>query len=257
MLTLLSPAKRLLIPSSPYTGLTTKPVLNQQAVELAKLMKKKSAEEIGKLMSISKELSVLNYERFQEFDLNHASEHNSYPAGLLFQGDVYQGLEAGDWSAADFDYAQDHLGILSGLYGLLKPLDLIQPYRLEMGIRLKNPKGANLYDFWRDSITKTLNQHLKLQKNPVLINLASNEYFKAVDARQIEYPIVTVNFYENKNNEIEMIGVYAKKARGIMARYIIKNRVHSIDEIKKFKEEGYVLSTQSSSGEHLDFIRKH
>ncbi len=255
MLTLLSPAKKLLSVLKPYTNETTEPLLITKATVLAKLMKSKSVDDIAKLMSLSSDLAELNYQRYQHFHMNDNAV--SYPALFLFQGDVYQGLSASTWREDDVDYSQSHLGILSGLYGFLRPLDLIQPYRLEMGVKLVNPKGNTLYDYWQDIIAKALNKHLASDPNPVLINLASNEYFKAVDVKKINYPIVTINFYEQKNNEIKMIGIYAKKARGLMAKYMMQNRIDTIEEIKSFSEAGYQFNASSSSEHHLDFIRVH
>lgn len=258
MLTLLSPAKKLLKDFKTYTHHTSQPVLIKKAIELAYLMKSKSIEEISTLMTLSKDLAVLNFERYQQFsfDLNPPATQ-SYPALFLFQGDVYQGLQATSWDKAAVEYSQDHLAILSGLYGVLKPLDLIQPYRLEMGVRLNNPCGNNLYDFWKNSITHELNQQLKQHANPLLINLASTEYFKSVDVKILEYPAITINFYEQKNNEIKMVGIHAKKARGCMAKFIMQNHIDTLEQIKTFKEMGYYFNKDSSTATHIDFVRVH
>lgn len=255
MLTLLSPAKKLLAISKPYSSSMTEPLLLKKALKLVKIMKSKSREQIASLMDLSQDLATLNYDRYQHFSTKALNPALSYPALFLFQGDVYQGLQASGWSSMDVEYAQSHLGILSGLYGLLKPLDGIQPYRLEMGVRLINPCGNSLYDYWSETITKTLNQHLALHDNPVLLNLASNEYFKVVDLKKMKYPVVTINFYERKNDEIKMIGIFAKKARGLMAKYIIQQRIEHLDQLKAFKESGYQFNEESSSDGHLNFIR--
>ena len=255
MLTLLSPAKKLLTISQPYTNETSQPLLIKKTIKIAKIMKSQSVEQIAALMNLSKDLAVLNYDRYQKFKFNDNQTNHFYPALFLFQGDVYQGLQAANWKDSDIEYSQSHLGILSGLYGFLKPLDNIQPYRLEMGVRLANPCGANLYDFWNEPVTKLLNQQLEVQSNPVLINLASTEYFKVVDVKKLKYPVVTINFYERKNNEIKMIGIHAKKARGVMAKYIMQNRIDNLDHLKDFTELGYLFSKESSSEYHLDFIR--
>ncbi|BCA95308.1 UPF0246 protein [Legionella antarctica] len=255
MLTLLSPAKKLSTFTKPYPGKTSNPQLLNKTIKLARIMKSQTAEQIATLMDLSKNLAVLNYNRYQEFSLKESSMTHSYPALFLFQGDVYQGLQASSWTADEIDYAQSHLAILSGLYGLLKPLDEIQPYRLEMGVRLANPGGANLYEFWRDPVTKLLNQQLALQDNPILINLASIEYFKVVDDKKIKYPIITINFYERKNNEIKMIGIYAKKARGVMAKFIMQHRIDNLQHLKEFSELDYGFSKEHSSEAHLSFIR--
>ncbi|MCL9684606.1 peroxide stress protein YaaA [Legionella maioricensis] len=255
MLTLLSPAKKLLSIAKPYSGNTSQPLLIKKAVKLAKIMKSQSIEQIAALMDLSKELAVLNYDRYQQFSFKESSMPHSYPALFLFQGDVYQGLQASSWTAEEIDYSQSHLGILSGLYGFLKPLDEIQPYRLEMGVRLANPCGANLYDFWREPVTKVLNQQLALQDNPLLINLASAEYFKVVDEKKIKSPIITINFYEQKNNEIKMIGIHAKKARGVMAKFIMHHRIEHLEHLKDFTELDYRFSKEHSSESHLSFVR--
>ena len=255
MLTLLSPAKKLLTISKPHRSETSYPLLLKKTIKLAKIMKSQSVEQIAALMHLSKELAVLNYNRYQQFSLKESSTTQSYPALFLFQGDVYQGLQASSWSADEIDYSQSHLGILSGLYGFLRPLDEIQPYRLEMGVRLANPGGANLYDFWREPVTKLLNQQLALQDNPLLINLASAEYFKVVDSKKIKSPIITINFYERKNNEMKMIGIYAKKARGVMAKFIMQHRVDNLEHLKDFTELDYRFSKEHSSDAHLSFIR--
>lgn len=255
MLTLISPAKKLLPQFPTYTKKATQPQFLTHTLQLAQIMKKKSAKKIAQLMDLSHDLASLNHQRYQEFALSE-NPANAYPAIFLFQGDVYQGLQAADWTAQNINYAQKHLGILSGLYGLLKPLDMIQPYRLEMGIRLANPAGANLYDFWRALITESVNKQLAASSNPVLINLASEEYFKVVDKKILQFPLVTINFCEQKEDELKMIGIYAKKARGIMAKYIIQQQIDSVEGLKKFNESGYCFSKERSSTTHLDFIRR-
>ncbi|HAT1772794.1 TPA: peroxide stress protein YaaA [Legionella pneumophila] len=257
MLTLLSPAKKLLSISKPYPKETSNPLLLDKALQLVKIMKSKSVEQIADLMDLSRQLSELNYERYQDFDLKNNPMNHSYPALFLFQGDVYQGLNATSWKDEEIEYAQSHLGILSGLYGFLRPLDRIQPYRLEMGVNLENPAGRTLYAFWSETVTNTLNQILAKQNNPVLINLASTEYFKVVDEKKLSYPIVTINFYEQKNSELKMIGILAKKARGIMAKYIMQNRIDSLEQIKEFSESGYLFDKETSNPNCLNFIRIH
>lgn len=257
MITLISPAKKLISISQPFSGETSIPLFVKETAVLAQLMKQKSSAEIGQLMDLSHDLSVLNHERYQRFNTEHSPIDHSYPALYLFQGDVYQGLQAKSWDKKAVAFSQAHLGILSGLYGMLRPLDLIQPYRLEMGIKLANSAGSTLYDYWAELITAVLNQRLSEQKNPMLINLASTEYFKAVRVKQIKYPVVTVNFYEHKNHETKMIGVYAKKARGLMAKYLMTNQIESLDELKQFNDLGYELNKKTSTAEQVDFIRTH
>jgi hypothetical protein len=255
MFSLLSPAKKLVTKYSVYTQKTSMPEFSDKTEELIKLMRKKSVAEIAQLMDLSKDLAELNFNRYQKFHLHNCPDTDSYPALLYFQGDVYQGLQAATWDKADIDFSQMHLGILSGLYGLLKPLDRMQAYRLEMGVRLANPAGANLYDFWRPTITQAINQHLKSQQNPILLNLASGEYFKAVDEKKLDYPVVTINFYENKNGTLKMVGIYAKKARGAMAKYLMQNKIDDLEGVKLFHDLGYQFSKDNSGTNHLDFIR--
>ncbi|WP_454780936.1 peroxide stress protein YaaA [Legionella sp. WA2022007384] len=254
MLILLSPAKKLLNSFKPYSGTTSNPLFVDKTNTLVELMKSKSVADIAALMDLSKDLAELNYKRYQDFSVNKVSTH-AYPALLLFQGDVYQGLKAASWEQKTIDYSQNHLRILSGLYGLLKPLDNIQPYRLEMGIHLQNPAGKNLYEFWQQTITHEINQELAAQKNPVLINLASNEYFKVVDVQRLNYPLITINFYEKKNDQLKMIGIHAKKARGTMAKFLMQNQFDDLEQLKHFNELGYKFHQLTSTDSHLDFVR--
>ena len=255
MFVLISPAKKLLTPIKPFAGLTTTPQLHQQAFILAQLMKTKSMGELATLMDLSHDLALLNYERYQSFSFDDSASLSSYPAGFLFQGDVYQGLQVQGWSEVDLEYAQAHLGILSGLYGLLRPLDNIQPYRLEMGVRLSNPAGETLYDYWRPVVTEQVNAILK--NNSMLINLASNEYFKVIDSKKVIKPIIDIQFYEQKNGQIKMIGIYAKKARGVMAKFIVQNKAADLETLKQFNELGYVFNPERSSEQQISFIRTH
>jgi len=256
MLTLLSPAKKLLPSFEPYLKPTTEPVMIKQANALAKIMKTKSAAQIADLMDLSEDLASLNFHRFQDFYLRKSAAVSAYPGLWMFQGDVYQGLQAATWTSKTVDYSQQHLRILSGLYGLLKPLDLIQAYRLEMGVRLSNPKGDNLYDFWRGHLLKALNQELASQKNPLLINLASQEYFKAVEVKKLKYPVITINFYEKKGKDIKMIGIFSKKARGTMAKFIMENQIDDLDTLKTFSELGYQLMNDNTAAGSIDFMRE-
>lgn len=253
MLSILSPAKKLL--NTGYTGTTTEPPFLAKTAELITLMKAKSSEEIAELMHISNDLANLNYKRFQQFAAKSADNPESGPALFLFHGDVYQAMEAASWDQQSVAFAQEHLLILSGLYGLLRPLDQIQPYRLEMGVRLANASGPNLYDFWQDQIAQRLNTLLAAEQNPVLINLASSEYFKAVPVKKIKFPVVTVNFYEREQDRLKMIGIFAKKARGAMAKYLMLNQIDDLDALKAFSAMGYEYSPESSSETQFDFIR--
>lgn len=255
MLVLLSPAKKLLERFKPYTDCTSQPQFLDKTNELALLMKKKSVADIAALMDLSQNLAELNYNRYRAFCLNDNKVAQSYPALFLFQGDVYQGLQAGCWNQRTLKYAQQHLRILSGLYGLLSPLDRIQCYRLEMGIALENPLGKNLYDFWQATLTQELNVQLAAQDTPVLINLASQEYFKVIQTKKINYPIMTINFYEQKNNALKMIGIHAKKARGLMAKFIMENQIDNLETLKEFKVANYLFHEATSKDNHLDFVR--
>lgn len=254
MLSVLSPAKKLLADYDTYPLNTSTPHFGKKTNELARLMKTKSSDDLGQLMDLSADLSLLNYTRYQDFSLRFPGKL-AYPAMFLFQGDVYQGLQANTWGQPAIEFAQDHLGILSGLYGLLKPLDLIQPYRLEMGTRLENPLGTNLYDFWCKSVTRYLNDLLSQQNNPVLINLASQEYFKAVDEKKLHFPIVTVNFYEQQGSGRKMVGIFAKKARGMMAKFLMENQIDKVDDLKSFNASGYRFDEISSTDKQIDFVR--
>jgi cytoplasmic iron level regulating protein YaaA (DUF328/UPF0246 family) len=257
MLILISPAKKLLTEIQPFPGKTTEPQLMPHTQKLIKIMKSKTVKDIAKLMDLSANLAELNYERYQHFQSENHLAPTAYPAILLFQGDVYQGLQAKTWDTDELNYSQNHLGILSGLYGLLKPLDLIQPYRLEMGVHLATPRGTNLYDFWGELITYKVNEQLSTHENPILINLASTEYFKVIHADKLKYKMITINFYEHKNNQIKMIGIYSKKARGMMSAYLIKNQIKDVDGIKDFSQDGYTFNEETSTSQHLDFIRQY
>lgn len=255
MFIVISPAKKLLANPKLYSGVMTAPSFSDKTEQLVRLMKEKTVAEIASLMSLSKTLAQLNFDRYQEFPLDNFSIASCYPALLLFQGDVYQGLQAHTFNSTELDYAQQHLGILSGLYGLLKPQDAILPYRLEMGVRLHNAKGSSLYDFWRDTLTTAVNEHLMQQSTPLLVNLASVEYFKVLDKKKIKSPILTVHFYEQKNDKMKMIALYAKKARGMMARYLIQNQISNKEGIKNFDEAGYSFSPDTSSDNEFHFVR--
>lgn len=250
MLTLISPAKKLLDITQPFLGTATQPMFLDHTLSLIQIMQCKSPLEIANLMHLSPALAQLNYERYQHFLENNSLEH---PALYLFQGDVYQGLEAWNWDEAAIQYAQNHLIILSGLYGLLKPLDLIKAHRLEMGTRLINPKGNNLYQFWTSLVTQELNKQLQGMKVPILINLASSEYFKVVQQNALQYPTIHIHFKEGK--ALKTIGIYAKKARGVMARYIMQNQLDNATDIQHFNALNYRYSQTHSDASNWVFIR--
>ena len=254
MLTLLSPAKTLDYNSPvPKTDLT-KPVLLKDSAVLADIMKTKSASELQSMMKISSTLAELNVERFQEWKKSHTPKA-SRQAIFAFKGDVYLGLDAQALTKRDLQYAQKSLRILSGLYGVLRPLDLIRPYRLEMGRSVESNRGQSLYDYWRGAITVSLKDELSTHKQPTVINLASNEYFKAVDARALDAPIIQAIFKEKTPSGYKVISFYAKKARGLMAQYMIKNRIDQPEDIKTFDLEGYKFNTQLSTDSNWTFTR--
>ena len=250
MLILISPAKTLDY-SAPNFKESTQPDFQTDTRSLVRIMKQKSAKEIGELMHISDNLAELNEGRFKTFQKDF-TEENSKQAILAFKGDVYTKIDVDEYSKADFDFAQQHLRILSGLYGLLKPLDLIQPYRLEMGIRLENKKGKNLYEFWDKKIAKAINEAANGQ---AIINLASQEYFKAVHLKTLKSRLINIEFKEFKGEDYKIIGFFAKQARGMMSNFAIKNRITEPEELKTFKEEGYEFSEKLSEGSNWVFIR--
>jgi cytoplasmic iron level regulating protein YaaA (DUF328/UPF0246 family) len=255
MLIVISPAKTLDFDSPVIPTKASKPRFLQDSVELNQVLKQLKPGELQKLQSISSELAELNYLRNQSwsppFDRTNARQ-----AILAFKGDVYTGLDVGRFSQQDLDYAQQHLRILSGLYGLLRPLDLIQPYRLEMGTALKNPRGRNLYAFWADGITQALNRALKTARGDVLVNLASQEYFAAVHPEKLRARVITPVFRDYRNGNYKMISFFAKKARGMMAAWILQNRIEDVAGLKDFAEQGYHFSKTESSGDELVFLRR-
>lgn len=249
MITLISPAKTLDL-STTDLNLHSQPEFKTNTMELVSIMKKKSYSELMKLMDISENLAQLNRERYKNFKKTF-EPGNSKQALLAFKGDVYTKMDVENYSQEDFEFAQKHLRILSGLYGLLKPLDLIQPYRLEMGIRLENKKGKNLYEFWGSRIAKAINE---VAKGAPVINLASQEYFKAVDVEKLSSKVLTPVFKEFKNGKYQVIGLFAKQARGLMADYIIKNKINNPEELKVFNAGKYEFKEENIKGEWL-FVR--
>ncbi|MBP2848535.1 peroxide stress protein YaaA [Dickeya oryzae] len=255
MLITLSPAKTLDYTSPLPTQRYTQPALLAYSQQLIQHCKQLTPADIASLMSISDKLADLNAARFQEWSPEFSLD-NARQALLAFKGDVYTGLAAEDFSEADFDFAQQHLRILSGLYGVLRPLDLMRPYRLEMGIRLKNGTGNDLYQFWGDTITETLNQALAEQNDNVLINLASDEYFKSVKPARLKARIIKPVFLDEKNGKFKVISFYAKKARGLMSRFIIQNRLTQPEQLKDFNSDGYYFDPADSSADELVFRRR-
>ncbi|BBT72551.1 MULTISPECIES: peroxide stress protein YaaA [Enterobacteriaceae] len=254
MLILISPAKTLDYQSKLATTRYTQPMLLEHAQTLIREARKLSAPQIKALMGISDKLADLNATRFHDWHPDFTPD-NARQAILAFKGDVYTGLQAETFSDADFDFAQQHLRMLSGLYGVLRPLDLMQPYRLEMGIRLENPRGKDLYQFWGEEITQTLNAALREQGDDIVINLASDEYFRSVKPKALKGSIIKPVFLDEKNGKFKVISFYAKKARGLMSRYIIENRLSKPEQLTGFDSEGYFFDAESSSAEELVFKR--
>ncbi|MBT3059456.1 MAG: peroxide stress protein YaaA [gamma proteobacterium symbiont of Ctena orbiculata] len=254
MLLTISPAKTLDYETPPVTSIHTKPAFLKQSRQLVNILRDYSAMDLAELMKLSMKLSELNFDRYHSwktpFTLNNAKQ-----AALAMKGDVYSGLDAETLSKKGFEFAQQHLRILSGLYGVLRPLDLMQPYRLEMGTKLPNERGGDLYAFWGEQITRAINRDLKAQGDDVLINLASGEYFKSIKPRLIEGRIITPQFKERKNGGYRMIGVFAKRARGLMSRFIIDNRLRHPEEIQQFNSDGYRYSKRLSGEDQWVFTR--
>lgn len=254
MLMVISPAKTLDYTSPVSLQEYTEPQYSKQSAQLIKELKKLSVQELASLMGISDKLAALNVARFAEWSPKFTTD-NARQAILAFKGDVYTGLATEDFSAKDYQFAQQHLRILSGLYGVLRPLDLMQPYRLEMGTKLVNSKGKDLYEFWGEQITQWLNQAIVEQGDGILLNLASNEYFKSVKTKQLDAKIIDVDFKDLKNGQYKIISFYAKKARGMMARYVIKNQLREVEQLKDFDSEGYYYSAEHSTTSKLVFLR--
>ena len=255
MITVISPAKKLDL-NPTHTGLeSSKPDFLSQSRKLNRILREYNELDLMELMHVSSNIAALNVERNHQWKTPF-TDKNALPAIMTFKGDVYQGLDAASLNKNDLKFSQKHLRILSGLYGLLRPLDLMQPYRLEMGTSLDNDRGKNLYAFWGSTITEGLNQQLKKIKSDVLVNLASNEYFKSVKPKELNAEIITPEFKEYKDGDYKMIGIYAKKARGMLSRYIIKNKLSDLEQIKSFDEEGYRFSPKLSKGNHWVFARK-
>ncbi|WP_462317490.1 peroxide stress protein YaaA [Marinilabilia sp.] len=254
MLAILSPAKKLDFKSDLPQKRNTQIRFPDEAAELIDQLRSFSPKELMDLMSISQNLANLNAERFHQWHWPY-DEKEGRQAIYAFNGEAYNGLDAYSLKSQEIDSAQQHLRILSGLYGLLRPLDLILPYRLEMGTKLENEAGKDLYKFWGNKITEQLNEDLKKGNHKALINLASQEYFKAIDSEKVLKPIITPVFKENKNGEYKVISVYAKKARGMMVRFIIQNKLTDPEELKAFDIDGYHFNNDLSEGNEMVFTR--
>ena len=254
MITLLSPSKKLNLDSQDIIDHYTQCEFIKSAETLANEAKNLTENDLKDLMDISDKLAKLNRERFDRWALPFNQE-NAKQAVLAFDGGVYSGLKADTFSEKDFTFAQDHLRILSGLYGILKPLDLIQPYRLEMGVGFQNPRGKDLYAFWKESITKSLNKTLKKHSSPVIINCASIEYFSAIDLSKLNGDILSIVFKEYRDGELKFISFNAKKARGLMTQYIMKNKIDKLSDIKDFNYEDYKFDSKLSEDNTFVFTR--
>ena len=255
MLILISPAKTLDFDTPSVAPKHSQAGMLDDSEQLIDILTTKSPLDLEKMMGISSKLAQLNAERYHQWS-RPFNNKNAKQALLAFKGDVYTGLNAETFSEADFLYAQEHLRILSGLYGVLRPLDLIQPYRLEMGIKLENSRGKNLYEFWGERITKKLNSQLKKIESDTILNLASNEYFKSVKHKELNGKLVTPVFKDWKNGQYKMISFFAKKARGTMSAWLIQQQVEDLAKLKRFKIDGYKYSAAESSPEKPVFLRK-
>lgn len=248
----ISPAKSLNYESELPTSLNTQSCFLSEAQQLNSLLKKKSAKILSELMHISPNLGQLNYERNQEWAVPFTA-HNARPAIYAFNGDVYRGIDAYTIPESKLETLQHSVRIISGLYGLLKPLDLVQPYRLEMGTKFPVGKSKNLYEFWRKKVTTALNEELK--DDELFVNLASQEYFKAIDIKVLKVPVIHIDFKEFKNGQYKTIAIFAKRARGYMTRHILENAVESIEGLKTFTTEGYAYDANLSTATKLVFTR--
>jgi cytoplasmic iron level regulating protein YaaA (DUF328/UPF0246 family) len=258
MLFLLSPAKSLDYDTPTpraVARLATDPLFKDRTVELIQLMRRLDASEVAGLMDLSEALATLNVDRYAAWSPDYTPA-NSKPAALAFDGDVYAGLRAPDLRLADLRWAQRHVAILSGLHGVLRPLDRLQPYRLEMGTRLANPRGDDLYAFWGDAIAEHLNERAAADATPVIVNLASQEYFRAADRKALKPRVIDCVFEDWKNGDYKIISFFAKRARGLMARHAIQGRVATPAGLKKFKAEGYAFDDSVSSRDRLVFRRR-
>ena len=254
MLAILSPAKTLDYETPLKTKLNSQPIYGRESNQLIKTLRTFEPFEVASLMKISDKLADLTHKRYVEWR-NKPAESKTRPAALAFKGDVYQGLEAESFNDNDLKFAQRHLRILSGLYGLLRPLDAIQPYRLEMGTKLNTSKGQNLYDYWGTKLTTGLNEALKESKEGTLVNLASNEYFGAVQPKLLEGSLLNIGFKEKRNGQLKFVSFSAKKARGRMAKFIIKERLKNPDDLKNFDLEDYKFNKKLSSELDWTFSR--
>lgn len=255
MLALVSPAKKLDFTTLVSPIMHSQPDFLDRSQVLIKAARKLNRSDLSRLMKLSDKLTELNFQRFKAFALPFTTA-NAKQAVLAFSGDTYVGFDAASLSEDDLVYAQGHLRILSGLYGLLRPLDLVQPYRLEMGSRMKNPQGSDLYDFWANDLAEAIDRAVSDHKDPVVINLASNEYFKAARAKTMDARVITPIFKEVKDGEAKVLGMFAKRARGMMARFMVTKRIEESEKLKKFNIGGYAFQNHLSDAYNWVFTRK-
>jgi len=254
MVTIISPSKTLDFEKNRELNITSRPELLEDSEKIMLALQKKSTSKLMELQSISKNLAELNFERNQAWNISHdLSQTRS--ALTAFKGDVYLGLDADNFSNSDDQFANDHLRILSGLYGILKPSDQIMPYRLEMGTKLKTTRGKDIYAFWKSRITDLVNQELSMHSSPVLINLASDEYYHVMSPKDIPYKIIQPVFMDKKNGKFKVISFYAKKARGLMSRFMIKNQIDTPELLHTFDAEGYLYNPDMSTDVKWTFTR--
>lgn len=256
MIHILSPAKSLDFDSDLKMTESSKPIFLDQSKTLIKKLNSLSKKKVKDLMNLSQQLTQLNVERYQNWEGKVELSETSRQAIFAFTGDVYQGLDAKTLKVGDLNYAQNHLYILSGLYGLLKPLDSIEAYRLEMGTSLKVKRNNNLYEFWGDKITEVLNQEIEKQESSMILNLASNEYFKVINKKKLKAKIVSPEFKDSKNGEYKIISFFAKKARGMMSRFVIQNKIEQIEDLQGFDLGGYRFNEALSSTYKPVFTRE-
>lgn len=253
---IISPAKKIDSKTKTAIGTFTNIRFSNETAFLAKSLKNRSRKELEELMNISPSLAKLNYDRYQNWHFPYTQE-KACRTIFAFKGDVYSTMNAQSLTNKNIEFAQKHLSILSGLYGLLRPIDLILPYRLEMGTKLSNSKGDNLYRFWGDKITSLLNRDMAENNSEILINLASNEYFKSINRKKLEARVVTPIFKNSKNGEYKIISLFAKKARGLMTRYIIQNEITKPEELLGFSDDGYYFNSNLSTADQPVFTREY
>ena len=254
MILLLSPSKTIDTSHTTSSSSSSTPRFISEAEHIVNKLRKLNTNDLAKLMKISPKLSELNYDRYQHWNKDH-NLSNSKQAILSFKGEVFTGLDAASFSDGDLSYSQSHLMILSGLYGVLRPLDLIQPYRLEISTKISIGNSTSLYNFWQSHITKNINNELKEHSNNPIINLASLEYFNAIDISKLEANVITPVFKDFKDGKYKIISIYAKKARGLMTQYIIKNKIDKVEELKLFEQDGYFFNDKLSKAKELIFTR--